>query len=66
MKSNLLKSKMVLKGDTLASLSKILDCTIPTLCNKMNGHRPFKAEEIKIISDHYQLTNKEIKEIFLG
>lgn len=65
MQTNLLKSKMALHGDTLKALSKVLGLTTRALCYKVNGKSPFKADEIKIIKEHYNLSDSEVAEIFL-
>lgn len=63
---NLLKSKMVLKGETQIELAKVLGITRPALNVKMNGKNDFKQSEIYIIAKRYELTNDELVEIFFS
>ncbi|SHK39495.1 hypothetical protein SAMN02745248_02450 [Hathewaya proteolytica DSM 3090] len=63
-----LKSFMVLNCDTLETLSKALGITTVTLCYKMNEYKgsEFKQSEIASIKERYNLTPKEIEEIFFN
>lgn len=65
MQTKLLKSKMVLHGDTLKKLSEEMGLTVRALCYKVNGKCQFKADEIKIIKDRYGLSDSDVAEIFL-
>ena len=62
----LLKSKMVLKETTQLNLSKLLDLSITSINQKMNGNVIFKPKEIKKIKDYLNLTNDEVVEIFIN
>lgn len=62
----LLKSKMVLKEATQLNLSKLLDLSITSINQKMNGNVIFKPKEIKKIKDYLNLTNDEVVEIFIN
>lgn len=66
MDANLLKSKMVLKGDTQNDLAMALDVSRATLSFKMNQRTNFKQSEIEIISKRYDLSSDEIKQIFFN
>lgn len=63
---NLLKSKMVLKGETQIELAEELGITRPALNVKMNGKSDFKQSEIDIIAKRYELSGDELLEIFFG
>jgi hypothetical protein len=64
--ANLLKSKIVLHGDTLASLAEHLGIARQTLTSKMSGTTDFTQSEIKQIILKYDLTLEETNEIFFG
>lgn len=66
--TNLLKSKMIAAGDenfvdVLASLLKI---SRTTASKKLNGQIDFDQTDIAIITDKYNLTAEDIKQIFIG
>lgn len=63
---NLLKSKMVLKGETQIELAEELGITRPALNVKMNGKSDFKQSEINIIAKRYELSDEELIEIFFS
>ena len=63
---NLLKSKMVLKGETQIELAEELGITRPALNVKMNGKSDFKQSEINIIAKRYELSDDELIEIFFS
>ena len=65
---NLLKSKMVAAGDgaTTSKLARLLGVSRITAGHKLNGKSKFNQREIKIISDHYNLSPEEVAEIFLN
>ena len=60
----LLKSKMLLYGDTQSSLAKYLGVAYPTLNRKIKGTGDFLQSEIKSIALRYELTPEEIELIF--
>lgn len=64
MKNNYLKSKMVLHGETMEDLAKILGIAIQTLSRKISGQTDFTQTEMNIIREHYELTDSEYVEIF--
>lgn len=53
------------KGDTLEDLAKHLKITRVTLSAKINNKTEFKLSEIVKISRRYNLTDNQIKEIFV-
>ena len=61
----LLRSKMVLFGDSVNDLCKYLNQTRQTLHNKMRGGTMFTIRDIRAISYRYSLTNDEIVKIFI-
>lgn len=66
MNQRLLKSKMVLFGDTIEALSTHLECSPVTLGNKLNKYPLFcfDQREIATIITRYSLTPNEVMEIF--
>lgn len=66
MNKNLLRSKMVLFGDTNESLAAALGITSQRLSAKINttGGAEFVQREIKAIRDRYHLTDEEVALIF--
>lgn len=65
MNTKLLRSKVVLFGDTNYSLAQALNISPQAFSLKLNGEREFKQEEIKIIQDRYNLSPDEVVDIFL-
>ena len=66
MNVKLLRSKMVLAGDTQKELAEYLSICQLALSNKMLGKVQFKAEEIAKIIWRYNLTPQETHDIFFG
>lgn len=66
MNIKLLKSKMVLAGDTQRQLADYLSLSQMAMSHKMTGKVQFKVEEIGKIAWKYNLTAQETYEIFLG
>ena len=66
MNVKLLRSKMVLAGDTQKELAEHLSICPLALSNKMLGKAQFKAEEIAKIIWKYDLTPQETHDIFFG
>lgn len=66
MKTNILKSKMVLHGDTLKTLSEVLGTTERTCWSRVNGKTAFSPEDIKKIKERYELSDSEVAEIFFS
>lgn len=66
MNKNLLRSKMVLFGDTNETLAAALGISPQRLSAKINttGGAEFVQGEIKIIRDRYHLTDEETGHIF--
>ena len=62
----LLKSKMVEKGITDQELSSLLGINQATLFRKKNGTSDFYRNEIKIIKEVLNLTDRDIDLIFFG
>ncbi len=65
MNTRLLKSKMVLFGDTNNSMGEALNITPQAYSLKLNGENEFKQEEMKVIQERYNLTPEEVVDIFL-
>lgn len=59
-----LKVEMVRYGDTDATLAEVLGITRPSVSAKKSGKIPFKRDEIKIISERYNLSPERVVEIF--
>ena len=67
MNGKLLRSIMVLHGDTNISLAKYLGITEQSLSNKINENgTEFKQGEIARIKDRYDLTGEMIDNIFFA
>lgn len=64
MQMKLLKSKIRLHGETQTTLAEALGITTRAMNCKINGHRQFKADEIKIIKERYALSDSDIAQIF--
>ena len=64
--ANLLKSKIVLHGDTMAILADHLGISRQTLTLKVSGVNDFTQSEIKLIILRYNLTPEETNAIFFG
>ena len=52
------------KNETIAKLSKELGINDKTLSNKLKGKREFKANEIRILSEKFHLSDEEIVRFF--
>ena len=55
---------MILKNDTVSSLSEAVGTKRQSLSCKINNKREFKQNEIAIIANRYNLTSEQIKDIF--
>ena len=65
MKRHLLKQKMDDNNDTMKMLAQVLDIAPNTLYKKMQGTvQEFTQTEICKITERYDLTAEEIKDIF--
>ena len=62
----LLKSTMVEKGITDQELSSLLGINQATLFRKKNGTSDFDRNEIKVIKEVLDLTDRDIDLIFFG
>ena len=63
--TKVLKSKMVLHGDTVQSLADYIGVNRQNASLKINGKREFKQTEIALIACRYKLTCEELLNIFL-
>ncbi len=67
MNSKLLRSLMVLHGDTNASLAAYLGITENSVSNKINENgTEFKQREISKIMRRYDLSAEQVREIFFA
>ena len=67
MNSKLLRSLMVLHGDTNASLAAYLGITENSVSNKINERgTEFKQREISKIMRRYDLSADQVREIFFA
>lgn len=64
--SKLLRTKMILFGDTNETLAEVLGVSRQTMSGKITGRFEFWQHEIKIIIERYNLTLEEICEIFFN
>lgn len=67
MNVKMLKSKMVLCGDDdfVKCLANLLNVSRQTAAAKLNGTSEFTQTEIIIIAKHYEMTDEEIRKIFI-
>ncbi len=63
----MLKSTMVLYGDEdfVNTLAFILNVSRQTAASRLNGTTEFSQSEIAIIAKRYELTDEEIRKIFI-
>lgn len=67
MKKELLRSIMVLHGDTNKDLADFLGITEQSVCNKINENgTEFKLGEIRHIRRRYNLTHEQVDRIFFA
>lgn len=67
MNGKLLRSIMVLFGDTNASLAKCLGITEQSVSNKINENgTEFKKSEIAAIKQRYSLSDEQVISIFFS
>lgn len=67
MNKELLRSIMVLHGDTNKTLADYLGITEQSLCNKINENgTEFKQREIRLIKVRYKLTSDQVDLIFFA
>lgn len=67
MNKDLFKSIMVLNGDTLKTLSKVLNISEQSLSCKINEKgTEFKQGEIVKIKNRYNLTPEQVESIFFA
>ena len=67
MNAKMLKSTMVLYGDEdfVNTLALILNVSRQTAASRLNGTTEFSQSEIAIIAKRYELTDEEIRKIFI-
>ena len=67
MNVKMLKSTMVLFGDEdfVNTLALILNVSRQTAASRLNGTTEFSQSEIAIIAKRYELTDEEIRKIFI-
>ena len=67
MQKELLRSIMVLHGDTNKDLADCLGISEPSVSNKINENgTEFKQGEIRMIRDRYHLTSDQVDRIFFA
>lgn len=67
MNGAMLKSVMVLNGDTIRDLAEYLDITPQSVSDKINERRTeFKQGEIAMIKERYNLSADQIDAIFFN
>ena len=66
MNVNLLRSKMALKGHKDRDLGNVLNVKRTHVYKKLKGSVDFSRKDIQIIINEYELTPKEIQEIFFN
>lgn len=67
MNKAMLKSVMILHGDTIADLAEYLNISVQSVINKMGDKRSeFKQSEITKIKERYDLTAEQLESIFFN
>lgn len=66
MNINKFKAKIIEKGYTAEKLAKKLGIGKTSMSYKMNDHKPFNLNEIKLIMNYLGLTNNDMLEIFFN
>lgn len=67
MNKAMLRSVMILHGDTVADLAEHLNISVQSVVNKMGDKRSeFKQSEIAKIKDRYDLTPEQLEDIFFN
>lgn len=64
MNKAMLRSKMILNGDTYQTLSDEMGMDKATFSNKINNKANFSKAEMQFIKDKYNLNAKEFVEMF--
>ena len=66
--TNLLKSKMAAYGDTdfVKCLAETLNISRTTASKKLNGEKPFDQREIATLVYKYDISDSEMRQIFVG
>lgn len=62
---NQLLAKMMLKGDKVKDLAVLLNITEQAVYNKINGQTKWSPDDIKKISEKYEMSPEETCQIFL-
>ena len=67
MNSNILKSKMILKGveNFVQAIADLLGISRTTASKKLSGEVAFTNNEMKLIKANYDLSSEEVVQIFL-
>lgn len=66
MNSDLLRSVIVKNGDTQTKLAEAMGLQVSALSQRINGRIDFRRNEIKFIKKRYDLSCKEIDDIFFN
>ena len=62
--TQLLKAKMILNSDDASDVSQAMKISTATFSAKLNNKKEFKAEEIYVLINRYDLTPQEVMDIF--
>lgn len=65
-KTDILKRKIVAKKTSYKECAKVLNVSITTFSNKMNGITKFTTYEAYLLSEFLKLTQEEKVDIFLS
>jgi len=65
--TNLLKARMVERGDGdfVGKLAELLGISRNTASSRLNGKTPFDQHEIYLIAERYDLSDEDIRKIFV-
>ena len=59
-----LKDFLRSRNNTQNDAAKLLGISVASMSSKARGKRPFKQWEIKRIAEYYEMSNKELREVF--
>ena len=60
-----LKDFLRKRGSTQNEAASVLGISATSMSAKAQGKSPFKSGEMKKLVDHYQMTDAEVREVFL-
>lgn len=64
--TQLLKQRLSEKGITQTALAQIVGVAVPTICQKLNGTRPFTLEESEIVAKALDIPDGDFGKYFFA